>query len=78
MTHFEPVLTQDDLDDLIKKRVDRATRRIAEAENDRETWRREARKWERLAKKNLDEIRTLEKTIDKFLDRFEDILEEEV
>lgn len=78
MTHFEPILTQEDFDDAIRARIARERRNTIEARNDRDAFQRDARKWERFARENRAKIAVLEKTIDKFLDRFEDILEEEI
>lgn len=78
MTHFEPILTQEDFDEAIKNRLSRQQRALTTAENDCDTWRRESRKWESRAKTNMQKIRALESVIDRFLDRFEDILEEEI
>src|SRR5690606_25594014 len=52
MTHFEPILTQEDFDEAIRARIARERRNTTEARNDRDAFQRDARKWERYAREN--------------------------
>lgn len=77
---FQPITTQEELDRIIKGRLTQHNRSLGEraevAESDAAAWRREARRWEDRAIKNLATIRAHQEIIDKFLSKLGDVLEE--
>lgn len=87
---FTPITSQEELDRIVQSRVDRTyaalvgerekclkwETRAKQNGSDRDTWQREARKWERLAKQNLITIRAHEGTITKFIEKLDDVLNE--
>lgn len=91
MSEFTPITTQEELDRIMQARLDRQQRalvserenvrtwekRAKQNANDRDTWQREARKWERLAKENLATVKAHEGTIARFIDKLDDVLNEE-
>lgn len=88
---FTPITTQEELDRIMTARLDRQQRAlVSERENvrtwekrakqnasDRDTWQREARKWERLAKENLAVIKAHEGTIRAFIEKLDDVLNDD-
>lgn len=77
---FQPITTQEELDRIIKARLQQQNRSLGEraeiAEADAAAWRREARRWEDRALKNLSAIKAHEDTINKFLAKLGSVLAE--
>lgn len=87
MTHFEPIMTQDELDEIISRRVARERKR----QGDGTDWVAEARKWEARAKRSSEEadqwrrrakynqaaLQQTEKLYERFLNRFGEFLDKE-
>ncbi len=59
MTEFQPITTQADLDDIVRRRLDRQSR-VLSGDADSEGWKAESRKWEQRAKANLARARRAE------------------
>lgn len=77
---FKPIETQEELDRIIKARLAQQHRSLGEraeiAESDAAAWRREARRWEDRAIKNLGTIKAHEDTINNFMAKLGDVLAE--
>lgn len=83
MTDFQPIETQEELDRIIQGRIARLQKqldaeKVKSTENrlDRDTWKRDARRWETRAKSNLAVMRAHETTIKTFIDKLDDVLTE--
>lgn len=83
MTDFQPIETQEELDRIIQGRITRLQKqldtekaKVDESRLDRDTWKRDARRWETRAKSNLAVMRAQETTIKMFIAKLDDVLTE--